>query len=108
MKRPARLPATPDDLAEWTVYADWLQSQGDPRGETIAHELAGATSGETRDHAGIAVVTRLGYMQSVIVRRDMYSIHADTLERAGALVASDAAALLEELEIPLEPQLVGE
>ncbi|MGE0549450.1 MAG: hypothetical protein AB7O24_05620 [Kofleriaceae bacterium] len=37
--QPARLPATEDELAEWSVYADWLITRGDPRGELIAFEL---------------------------------------------------------------------
>lgn len=32
----------PEDLAARTVYADELQARGDPRGEMIALELAGA------------------------------------------------------------------
>jgi hypothetical protein len=38
--RPAHLPATEADLAEWSVYADWLIEQGDPLGERLAFELA--------------------------------------------------------------------
>ncbi|MGE0868821.1 MAG: hypothetical protein AB7P03_09670 [Kofleriaceae bacterium] len=38
--RPARLPQTEDDLAEWSVYADWLLTRNDPRGELLALELA--------------------------------------------------------------------
>ncbi len=30
----------PDDLDAWMVYSDWLQSQGDPRGEIIAIDIA--------------------------------------------------------------------
>jgi uncharacterized protein (TIGR02996 family) len=33
----------PDDDAPRAVYADWLQEQGDPRGEYIALELGGTT-----------------------------------------------------------------
>lgn len=33
--------ANPDDKAAYSVYADWLQSQGDPRGELIALAIAG-------------------------------------------------------------------
>jgi uncharacterized protein (TIGR02996 family) len=32
--------ANPDDREVWLVYADWLQSQGDPRGEIIAIDIA--------------------------------------------------------------------
>jgi uncharacterized protein (TIGR02996 family) len=109
MKRPARLPASPDDLAEWMVYADWLQGEGDPRGEVIAHALTGAAAGVIHDHAGIDVVTRLGFIHSVVVPRDTsYSVASDELHRTAALVGSDDAALLEELEVPLEPQWVDD
>jgi uncharacterized protein (TIGR02996 family) len=107
MKRPARLPATPDDLAEWTVYADWLQGEGDPRGEVIAHALAGSAAGVIHDHAGIDVVTRLGFIHSVVVpRHTSYSVASDELHRTASLVGSDDAVLLEELEVPLEPEWV--
>jgi len=36
--------ANPDDTSARSVYADWLQSQGDPRGELIALQLAGKES----------------------------------------------------------------
>jgi len=107
MKRPARLPASPEDLAEWTVYADWLQGEGDPRGEAIAYELAGA-SGESRDYAGIRAVSRLGHIYALVVPRDIYTVTADTLARARALIGSDDAALLEEVEVPLEPLLADD
>lgn len=34
----------PDDLARRSVYADWLSERGDPRGELMALQLAGAGS----------------------------------------------------------------
>src|SRR5262245_30533051 len=37
----AKLRANPADPATRAVYADWLQSQGNPLGEIIALELAG-------------------------------------------------------------------
>ncbi len=36
----AAIEADPDDPAGYAVYADWLQAQGDPRGELIALQLA--------------------------------------------------------------------
>ncbi|MFT3697070.1 MAG: TIGR02996 domain-containing protein [Kofleriaceae bacterium] len=33
--------SNPDDKTAYSVYADWLQSQGDPRGELVALSLAG-------------------------------------------------------------------
>ena len=38
---PAAAAPPPDDPAELLVYADWLQTQGDPRGELIALQQAG-------------------------------------------------------------------
>ncbi|MFT3697069.1 MAG: TIGR02996 domain-containing protein [Kofleriaceae bacterium] len=37
----AAILANPDDKSAYSVYADWLQSQGDPRGDLIALSLAG-------------------------------------------------------------------
>jgi len=36
----AALIENPDDSESWAVYADWLQAQGDPRGELAAVQLA--------------------------------------------------------------------
>src|SRR5690606_38064295 len=36
----ARIEQTPDDVHGYEVYADWLQSVGDPRGELIAVQAA--------------------------------------------------------------------
>jgi len=36
------------------VYADWLQSQGDPRGAMIAHQLAAAATGDAKLAASFA------------------------------------------------------
>jgi uncharacterized protein (TIGR02996 family) len=37
----ARCLEAPDDPAPWSIYADWLQAHGDPRGEIAALQLAG-------------------------------------------------------------------
>ena len=34
--------ADPDDLDAWAVYGDWLQEQGDPRGEVVSLEIRAA------------------------------------------------------------------
>jgi uncharacterized protein (TIGR02996 family) len=44
----AAIHAAPDDLATRAVYADWLQEHGDPHGEFIALQLAGAPGTEPR------------------------------------------------------------
>jgi uncharacterized protein (TIGR02996 family) len=36
--------SNPNDRDAWLVYADWLQSQGDPRGEIIATDIAYETA----------------------------------------------------------------
>src|SRR5450432_1620723 len=48
-----RLVDHPDDRETWTVYADWLESQGDPRGELIALELRFR---ETKNDAKLGVL----------------------------------------------------
>lgn len=35
----AAILATPNDLEPYSIYADWLQSKGDPRGELIAMQI---------------------------------------------------------------------
>jgi uncharacterized protein (TIGR02996 family) len=37
----AAIVADPHDRDAWTIYADWLQEQGDPRGELMSLQLAG-------------------------------------------------------------------
>jgi uncharacterized protein (TIGR02996 family) len=39
-KLEAMIEAAPDDVHGYEVYADWLQAQGDPRGELIALQIA--------------------------------------------------------------------
>ncbi len=39
MDAPA-FPTSEADLADWSVYADFLQTRGDPRGELIAREMS--------------------------------------------------------------------
>lgn len=66
----------PDDLAARAVYADELQARGDPRGEMIAAELAGAgvhAAAVRRAHAstwwpelaGCAFATRNGFVHRI-------------------------------------------
>jgi uncharacterized protein (TIGR02996 family) len=47
--------ANPEDRDAWSVYADWLESEGDPRGQLIALHLAGkakAAQAHLDKHAG--------------------------------------------------------
>jgi hypothetical protein len=60
MEAPARLPQTEDDLADWAVYADWLQTRGDSRGDALAAELALPAAPEREQLAAFhAAVRRL-------------------------------------------------
>ena len=43
-KLEAMIEAAPDDVHGYEVYADWLQAQGDPRGELIALQIANKTA----------------------------------------------------------------
>ncbi|HWO22559.1 MAG TPA: hypothetical protein VNO30_27560 [Kofleriaceae bacterium] len=119
MDRPARLPITQDELDEWSVYADWLQSRGDPRGERIALELAlpaapapaalaafqarGATAVPAGE--GIVPTLALGYIQALTVARasGTYTVEAEALERARALLVTEAGALVEEVDFAFDP-----
>lgn len=42
------LRADPTDASTYAVYADWLQAQGDPRGELAALQIAGKTKPATK------------------------------------------------------------
>jgi uncharacterized protein (TIGR02996 family) len=108
MERPTRLPATVDDLGEWTVYADWLQTKGDPRGTAIALELAAPEPRqEVRDGLGLAL--RLGYIHTLDMPREhSNAVSAEQIARVRSLLAADDATLLEEIHVALEPKVVGE
>jgi uncharacterized protein (TIGR02996 family) len=45
----ARVVAAPDDPGVWRVYGDWLQGQGDPRGELIGLQLQEEDEVDRRD-----------------------------------------------------------
>jgi len=49
----ARIAKTPDDIDAYLVYADWLQQQGDPRGEFIL--LCHHAEQQTRDRNSPAI-----------------------------------------------------
>lgn len=65
--------ADPDNLDTWSVYADWLQAQNDPRGELAAVQLGLAKSPKDKtllstekkllkDHADTLVGSFAGYL----------------------------------------------
>jgi uncharacterized protein (TIGR02996 family) len=110
-------PATEADLAEWAVYADWLISHGDPRGELIAHELAlpampdreplavfhalGARSCKQREHSPIGWC--LGHARTLTLhgratkRGEWGAVDHGTLANVHQLLGQPIGARLEEL-----------
>jgi len=51
--------ADPYDISAYTVYADWLQEQGDPRGELMSLQLAAETRDAPRlDKAAAALIQK--------------------------------------------------
>ncbi len=52
----ARLRAHPDDPEAWMVYGDWLQEQGDRRGELIMLEARAAERADVRVREAIAAL----------------------------------------------------
>ncbi|MEO8551772.1 MAG: TIGR02996 domain-containing protein, partial [Kofleriaceae bacterium] len=92
----------PDDLAARAVYADELQSRGDPRGELIALELAGAgahAAALRRAHAATwwpelaehAFATKHGFVHRIRTR-------ANALPALARIFATEPVA-----ELDLEP-----
>jgi hypothetical protein len=114
--RPARLPAIEAELADWSVYADQLQQEGDPLGEMIAFDLAlpaRPTEEAIADYQQrfkkrcwthrqtVEVVWALGYARSLGFRRDRTSMSSTiddgTLANARDFLRSEAGGVLEEL-----------
>ena len=114
--RPARLPTTEAELADWSVYADQLQQEGEPLGEMIAFDLsqpAHPTPEAIAEYQAqfakrcwthrqtVEVVWTLGYARSFGFRRDPKkmspTIDEGTLANARDFLRSEAAGLLEEL-----------
>src|SRR5262245_27456303 len=110
--RPRRLPTTREELDEWSVYADWLLTRGDPRGEAIARELA-VDDDPTDDVRGrygdsgdgnFELSYTLRHLRGLTIPREMYSVSPVTLDRAHARLQMEDAALVEELALPIEPE----
>lgn len=91
--------SNPEDAAAWSVYADWLQGQGDPRGELIALMTAGkaaqaqalidsrkdyflgplAEHTKTKDHAQRdAFVWKNGFIHAAHLTHDSYAAKSAT------------------------------
>jgi uncharacterized protein (TIGR02996 family) len=92
--------ARPDDAEPFLVYADWLQQEGDPRGELAMVQAVGQHERErallaARDElAGLPVEAtwRLGWLQRV-------DIAADPAEVYDRLCGLDSARFLRELVV---------
>ncbi len=68
----ALIQADPDDIEHFLVYADWLQSQGDPRGELIAMQCAleqPPSSTERRDELTVTARARVRAFEEEIRAR---------------------------------------
>jgi uncharacterized protein (TIGR02996 family) len=104
--------ADPDDVATYLVYADWLQQEGDPRGELIARTIQAES--DTNDDAKLRAATkrrierliarligeladlnpswRRGFVDGVVLQRDR--VRGPYPERLAALFRDPSAALL--------------
>ncbi len=111
-----RVVEAPGDLTRYAVYADWLQTQGDPRGELMTIQLALAKTTDTGRYvqlqaaerallpqvvvrtfgpelgAALSPTFRLGFVNSVNVRSDV------DLER---LTTEPACRLLQKAQLKL-------
>lgn len=118
-----RLLANPDDDNLRLVYADWLQARGDPRGELIAVQHAGAKDkeeellarhgrewlGELGSFEGLLEVEwRLGFVDSVVIGNEYDDDDRSVAEVLDGFLASDASLLLRDLEVGgLENEMTG-
>lgn len=99
--------ANPNDLDAYSVLADWLQAQGEPRGELMALMLAGKTAqaeqliadkqdyflgplaehARTREHDACDAFTwKLGFIDTARLSYDTYATN-DRIEHADVLAA---------------------
>jgi hypothetical protein len=122
---PPPFPRTTADLEEWSVYGDYLQGQGDPRGELIAHELAlpeALVTAAVREYQALATpiwrqrgtvrfAISLGHLRAMRIMsqpgqklsRHGVAPSAGTIANAGDLLRTAAAQTLEELDIAYQP-----
>ncbi len=111
---PPAFPTSEADLAEWSVYADYLQTRGDPRGELIAHDLAlDATPDPDALHAFHTLAEPLcaqrgttkigwclGHARTLAMRLSPHRASTDTMHD---LLREPALACLESIAIIYEP-----
>jgi hypothetical protein len=116
-----RFPTTLGELDDWSVYADFLMTRGDGRGELIAHELA---LGEPIDPAAVQAFHELarplcrqgrtatfgfclGHIRTIAVGwgwrplRHLLGPDAGTLARIRDVLRTPIASRLEELKLPM-------
>ena len=125
MKPPDRLPTSVKDLDEWSVYADFLQTRGDSRGERIAYELALPVEPESaalrvfhtlvrdagRFPVGVQVAISLGHVRALVLRASpgprlshrVYGPLDGTLAWVRDFFLDPKAALIEELRFVYVP-----
>ncbi|MFP2927327.1 TIGR02996 domain-containing protein [Pyxidicoccus sp. 3LG] len=116
-----------DNVDAWLVYGDWLQRQGDPRGELIALQhggmqargdeatklkgqvkdlleqhkasLLGKVLVEAQEQEELQVEWHLGFIRSARVGQKEHSSTTDVAEVVKALLAHPSARFLRELTI---------
>jgi uncharacterized protein (TIGR02996 family) len=118
--------ANSDDLGSYLVYADWLQSHGDPRGELISvqHARLSADTPELKKReaqlmkaqggalfgglekllkkdGGLSVTWRLGFLKDARVARERYASDLDVGATLETLLALPIAAHLDSLSVGL-------
>ncbi len=116
----AAIRASPDQVKPYLVYADWLQSRGNPRGELIVvqHQRQTADTPELasreRDLLAklavmpgggadreIEVTWRLGFMRSLRVARDSWDSEVDVGATLQQLLSQPSARHLEAITVGL-------
>ena len=113
-----------DDPAAYLVYADWLQGQGDPRGELISVQHARLTDDSAalrkreaqllkgqndaffgdladllKEDGGLSVTWHLGFLKSARIGRDTYDSDLDVGGTLKALLELPIAAHLDTISI---------
>lgn len=103
----ARLVAQPDDTATMAVFADWLQSNGDPWGELIALALDGkSVTSVLKEHLDDLIGScpprmfewRYGFIDKATF--DVQAPSNSAFETLEAVFALRTSVILRELEIP--------
>jgi len=118
-------PADPDDLKASLVYADWLQSRGDPRGELItvqhARRMADSPALAKREEqllsslgatffgplaplletGEVAVSWQLGFLKKIRVGREGYESRLDVASTLRQLLALPLAQHVREIAVGL-------